>query len=103
MIGSYCPRCGTNHKHQVIAYCFPMSLCTRCGTVSGFFAFFYLLCSLPEVFFNEGIDTTYFMGYEGNYWSALVLYMGDLINGRTADDRREITGEASGSGENEGR
>ncbi len=94
-----CPYCNTNNKHKVIAYGLPMSLCTRCGTVTGFFTFFYLLLSIPERLFDEGIDDTYFMGYEGSYWKNLETYIKDITSGRTTKESGEPGGPASGTRE----
>lgn len=94
-----CSNCNTKNKHKVIAYGLPMSLCTRCGAVTGFFAFFYLLISFPERFLDEGIEETYFMGYEGGYWKNLKTYIKDVINGTTADESGRVAQEASGGRE----
>lgn len=95
-----CLNCNTDNKHKVIAYCLPMSLCTRCGAVSGFFKFFYLLLSLPERYFDEGIDETYFMGYEGSYWLALKEYIKDVLRGRIIEESERSDRARDGGREN---
>jgi len=70
-----CVNCDNNKSSRAIVMGLPVSFCTHCLTMWGFWSYAYTFLFAPlEGWLNGGFS---FMLYEGSYWNALKRWLCD--------------------------